>query len=190
MIQPKFRKDLGRLGSENGQTMLMVLLILSIFLLGAIAFSVDYANGYFHRQNAQDAADAACTAGIMDLLANASGNTLGAFPTGSPPAAFQCSANSGAAACQYAARNGYSASGLTANTPSSEVQISFPGSVPGYVPPPNTLAPTPFLQVDVTDRMGVGFAGLITGQRTVDVSAHAVCALQQAHAPVPIIVLN
>src|SRR5215475_8627541 len=127
MIQRNFRTDLRRISSESGQTAVVVLLILGIFLLGAVAFSVDYSNGYFHRQNAQGAADAACTAGIMDLLANASGNTLGAFPAGSPPAAFQCSANTSVAACQYAARNGYSSPGLTANTPSNDVQISFPG---------------------------------------------------------------
>lgn len=187
MISGKFSRNLG---PQSGQTLLVVLLVLGLFLLGAVAFSVDYSNGYFHRQNAQSAADAACTAGIMDILANATGNALGAFPAGSPPAAFQCSANTGVAACQYAARNGYSSPGLTANTPSNDVQISFPGAVPGYTPPPNALAPTPFLQVDVTDRMGVGFAGLITGKRTVDVAGHAVCALQQAKAPVPIIVLN
>src|SRR5258708_7896669 len=108
MIQCKFVNRHMERHSEAGQTLLMTVLILGIFLLGAVAFSTDYANGYFHRQNAQDAADAACTAGIMDLLANAQGNSLGGFPVGSPPATFQCSANSGAAPCQYAARNGYS----------------------------------------------------------------------------------
>src|SRR6266700_2387747 len=146
MIQQRFRKN-NR--SESGQTFVLVLLILGIFLLGMVAFSVDYANAFFHRQNAQGAADAACTAGIMDLLANATGNALGNFPPGSPPAAFQCSANNTAAACQYAALNDYSAPGLTANTPSNDVRVSFPASIPGITPPPGTLAPTPFIQVDV-----------------------------------------
>src|ERR1051326_3094670 len=127
--------------SESGQSIMMVLLALGIFLLGAVAFSVDYANAYFHRQMSQDAADAACTAGIMDLLANAQGNSLGNFPAGSPPATFQCSGNSTAAPCQYAALNGYSAPGLTANSASNDVQISFPGSVTGVAAPPTTLAP-------------------------------------------------
>src|SRR5947207_2615154 len=156
---------------ESGQTLVLTLLILGIFLLGAVAFTTDYANGFFHRQNAQDAADAACTAGIMDLLANAQGNSLGNFPTSpaSPPNSFLCSNASTAAPCQYAALNGYSAPGLTANAPSNDVQISFPSSVTGFTPPPTTLAAYPFLQVDLTDRIGVGFAGLITGNKTVDV---------------------
>ena len=189
MISLFFRRS-SKASAESGQSIAMVLLVLGTFLLGAVAFSVDYANAYFHRQMAQDAADAACTAGIMDLLANASGNSLGNFPAGSPPATFQCSGNTGAAPCQYAAQNGYATPGLTANTPSNEVQISFPGTVTGVTPPPNSLAAYPFLQVDLTDRVGLGFSGLITGQRTVDVGAHAICALQQAKAPVPIIVLN
>lgn len=187
MIRHSFRK---MNTPQSGQTTVLVLTVLGIFLLGLVAFAVDYAHAYYRRQNAQGAADAACTAGIMDLLANSTGNSLGNFPTGSPPAAFQCSANTTTAACKYAALNGYSAVGLTANTPSDDVKISFPSSVPGITPPPSGLAPTPFLQVDVTDRSPTWFAGLVTGSRTVDVGAKAVCALQQAKAPVPIIVLN
>jgi len=168
----------------------MVLMVLGIFLLGAVAFSVDFANAYFHRQNAQGAADAACTAGIMDLLANAQGNSLGNFPAGSPPAAFQCSTQTAAAPCQYASLNGYSTAGLTANTPSNDIQISFPGTVAGVTAPPSAQAPFPFMQVNLTDRVGLGFSGMITGNRTMDVGAQAVCALQEAKAPVPIIVLN
>jgi len=181
--------------SESGQTIALVLLILGIFLLGVVAFSIDYSNAYFHRQTAQVAADSACTAGIMDLLANAQGNTLGNFPASpaSPPNAFLCSANTTAprpAPCEYAALNGYPASGLVAGAASNEVSISFPGAISGVTPPPNSLAPYPFLQVDVTDRIPTWFAALVSSQRTLDVGAKAVCALQQAHAPVPIIVLN
>jgi Flp pilus assembly protein TadG len=175
---------------ESGQTLAMVVLVLGIFLMGAVAFSVDYSNVYFHRQNAQNAADAACTAGVMDLLANSQGNTLGNFPANSPPNSFQCSSNTTAAPCKYATLNGYSTPGLSAGTPSNDVRISFPSSVPGVTPPPSSLAAYPFLQVDVTDRVPTWFAGLVSGGRTVDVGARAICALQQAHAPVPIIVLN
>src|SRR6476620_3343942 len=132
--------------SESGQTIAMVLLVLGIFLLGVVAFSVDYSNAYFHRQTAQVAADAACTAGSVDLLDNAPGNTLGNFPTSpaSPANTFLCSANSTAAPCKSAALNGYGAPGLTANAASNEVRISFPGSVPGVTPPPGSWLQTRF----------------------------------------------
>jgi hypothetical protein len=184
VIEPNIRRR------QSGQSIAMVLMVLGIFLLGAVAFSVDFANAYFHRQNAQGAADAACTAGIMDLLANAQGNTLGNFPAGSPPATFQCSANPTSAPCQYAALNGYSTTGLTANTPSNDVQVSFPGAVTGVTAPPSAQAPFPFMQVNLTDRVGLGFSGMITGNRTMDVGAQAICALQEDKSPVPIIVLN
>jgi hypothetical protein len=184
------RTETKRNPPESGQSIAMVLMVLGIFLLGAVAFSVDFANAYFHRQSAQGAADAACTAGIMDLLANAQGNSLGNFPAGSPPATFQCSANPTSAPCQYAALNGYSTSGLVANTPSNDLQVSFPGAVAGVTAPPSAQAPFPFMQVNLTDRVGLGFSGMITGKSTMDVGAQAICALQEDKSPVPIIVLN
>ena len=62
------REARSRLGSERGQTSIIVILALSVFLLGAIGFAVDIANLWFHRQSAQNAADAACTASAMDML--------------------------------------------------------------------------------------------------------------------------
>ena len=183
---------------EAGQTITLVLLGLGLFLLGAVGIAVDVSNWWFHRQMAQGAADAACTAGVMDLLANATNGTSVGFPGGSPPAAFQCSQNTTKATCQYAALNGYNSGGLTANTPSNDVFVSFPGSVPGLNvcgpsnPPPCVPASvgSPFIEVVVRDRVPTTFTGLIRGKRTVDVAASAVCGVIQSTAPVPIIVLN
>jgi len=84
------------------QALVFMVLALGLFLLGAGALSVDMSNLWFHRQAAQNAADAACTAGAMDLLW---------MPRAAPPspgfvngAAFNCSVGSTAAPCQYAAR--------------------------------------------------------------------------------------
>src|SRR2546430_17513627 len=52
-----------RLRSDGGQVTITVVLAMGIFLLGAMGFAVDMANLWFHRQSAQIAADAACTAG-------------------------------------------------------------------------------------------------------------------------------
>ena len=83
-----------------------MVLALSMFLLGAGALCVDMSNLWFHRQAAQNAADAACTAGAMDLLVDAQGGATGhqGFVNGT---AFNCTAGSTAAPCQYAAKNGY-----------------------------------------------------------------------------------
>ena len=53
---------------EAGQSILLIVLALGLFLLGAVAFAVDMGNLWWHRQQAQRAADAACLAGAMDAL--------------------------------------------------------------------------------------------------------------------------
>ena len=56
---------------EAGQALLLFILVLGLFLLGALCFALDLTNLWFHRQAAQTAADSACTAGAMDLLVGA-----------------------------------------------------------------------------------------------------------------------
>jgi putative Flp pilus-assembly TadE/G-like protein len=186
---------------QAGQTTTLVLLALGLFLLGAVGLAVDVSNWWFHRQMAQGAADAACTAGVMDLLSNASsGGSFGNFPNGSPPAGFSCSSATTSAVCKYAALNGYAGAGLTANTPGDDVEVSFPSSVPGLKvcgptnPPPcipaTTVIANPFIEVVVRDRVQTSFTGLLSGSHTADVAGSAVCGVLQATAPVPIIVMN
>ena len=105
----RWRKTAQR-SSESGQALVFLVLALSITFLGAAALSVDMSNLWFHRQAAQNAADAACTAGAMDLLVDAQGGATGhqGFVNGT---AFNCTAGSAAIPCQYAAKNGYNSSG-------------------------------------------------------------------------------
>src|SRR5579875_1268043 len=177
----------GRFSSESGQASVFVVLALGLFLLGAIGGAVDIANLWFHRQAAQTAADAACTAGAMDMLAQAEGSPSYSWITGKTS---DCKGTTNVAPCQYAALNGYDGSGLIAQTPSNKVALSYPASVSGVTTPPAGLAPTPFLQVNITDRVKVFFLGMLSGNKTMDVGAKAVCGLVQAKSPVPIIVLN
>src|SRR5260370_11128204 len=88
---------------QAGQTTTIVALALGLFLLGVAGLAVDVTNWVFHRQMAQGAADAACTPGVMDLVAGASSGaaSFGNFPTGSPPAPFLCSASSTTLAREY-----------------------------------------------------------------------------------------
>ncbi len=179
-----------RCSAEGGQTTILVILVLGLVLLGALGLGIDFSNAHYHRQWAQAAADSACVAGAMDLLVNAQGNSLGGFPAGSPPAKFTCAEAPTSAVCQYAQLNGYDGSGRVAGRASSDVLITFPGAVTGVTAPPASLAPTPFIRVNVLDRMSLGFAGLLMGRTSMDVAATATCGLQQANSPVPIIVLN
>src|SRR5437867_4158334 len=186
---------------EKGQVTVFVLLVLGIFLLGFIGFAVDMTNVWFHRQSAQGATDAACQAGIMDVLEIAQGTLLPSPGPGfTPGTAFDCSGSSAATPCWYASKNGFSGTGLVANTDSNDVAVSFPSSNPALPPcsstlttnciPPASVAPFPFLEVDLTDRFRLTFASLISGQKTMDVKAKSVCALVLVQVPTPIIIMN
>ena len=172
--------------SEAGQAILFVVLALGIFLLGAVALSVDISNLWFHRQAAQNAADAACTAGAMDLLVDAQGGATG-HQGFAPGTGFSCSAGSSASPCQYAALNGYD--GATGN----QIDVSFPTTVPGVsssVTPPGGMAPNAFMRVDVLDHVQTYFSGMLSGNATQDIRAFAVCGLVLAQSPIPLLVLD
>lgn len=186
MITSRWRKT-GRRPSESGQALAFLVFAFAFVLLGAAAFSVDMGNLWFHRQATQNAADAACTAGAMDLLVDAQGGATGhqGFTNGT---AFNCTTTSTAAPCQYAAKNGYNSDGT-----GNQVSVSFPGSVPG-VPstavPPTGLAPNAFMRVDVTDNVQTYFSGLLSGSRTQTVRAFAVCGVVLVNSPIPLLVLS
>src|SRR5579864_6755120 len=185
---------------EKGQAAIFLLLALGLFLIGGIGLAVDMSNLWMHRQSSQNAADAACTAAAMDLVSDGGGATnAGGF---TPGTAFKCSAagsgSSGPAPCQYAAFNSYNATGLTSGSPSTEVSVDFPSSVPGVSNISSSVAvgiapsvpANPFVRVTVTDRIQSFFIGLLSGQRTMDVGAFASCGAVLANAPIPILVLD
>src|SRR5436190_19617202 len=76
MNQNRWRKTAHRRW-ESGQALVFLVLALAIVFLGAGALSVDMSNLWFHRQAAQNAADATCVAGAMDLLVGAQGGATG-----------------------------------------------------------------------------------------------------------------
>src|SRR5713101_220184 len=111
--------------SEAGQATIFVLLVLGVFLLGALCFAFDLSNMWYHRQAAQTAADAACAAGAMDILVDAEGGATGhqGFTLGTD---YSCTTSSTDSVCSYAAKNGYD-SNTTA--PGNLVSVSFPATV-------------------------------------------------------------
>ena len=173
---------------DNGQVTALIAFAVSAVLIGLLAFAADMSNLWFHRQTAQDAADAACGAGAMDMLYTVQGTPMGGFTMGSN---FDCASLPTAAPCKYAALNGYRSPGLTAGQASNDVSISFLSSIAGVQGAPRAIAGDfPFMQVDVADRVPVFFAGLVTGSRYQDVHAVARCGLVLPPGPGPIMVLN
>src|SRR5271156_2729060 len=113
---------------ESGQAAVAFILMLGTFLLGVLAFGVDLTNIWFHRQAAVAAADAACQAGAMDMLATNAGMTLTStgFTAGT---SSNCVSSSSATMCAYAKFNGYNGTGLVSNAVSNSVSWAFPSSV-------------------------------------------------------------
>ncbi|HET9400811.1 MAG TPA: pilus assembly protein TadG-related protein [Candidatus Acidoferrales bacterium] len=173
---------------ESGQAMVFVLLALGTFLIAAVAFTVDLANLWFHRQTAQTAADAACMAGAMDMLLDANGGATGNQGF-TPGTAFDCSAGGSPAAmpCQYALKNGYNSQNTS---PGNLVSVSFPSSVGGASTPPSSITSNAFMRVDVLEHVQMFFSPLVTGAKTQDVRAFAVCGTILSSAPIPILVLH
>jgi len=167
---------------ESGQSIVFVLLVMGLFLLGALCFAFDLSNMWFHRQAAQSAADAACAAGAMDILVddtNGVTNQGGFTPTAGT--SYSCSSTPTDSVCKYAQMNGY-----TGNV----VKVSFPTAPPGVAAPPAGIAPYTFIRVDIVDHVQTFFAGLLNGGRTADVRAFSTCGVEQATAPIPMLVLD
>jgi Putative Flp pilus-assembly TadE/G-like len=177
---------------EAGQTTVFFVLVLGIFLLGALCLAFDFSNMWFHRQAAQTASDAACAAGAMDILVDAQGGATGhqGFTLGT---AFDCSSTGKplSSVCQYAAKNGYNST-----APGNLVSVSFPttaanGAPPGVsIPPASSAGAFPFIRVDVVDHVQTFFLGLLNGSTRKDVRAFSTCGVELAAAPIPLLVLH
>ena len=170
-----------RCKGEEGQTVVVVALAMSIFLIGAVGLAIDGAHLYAQRQMAQAAADAAAQAGIMSIFAgtyNTVGNPAG-FTTGGT---FICGTTDARTPCAYASQNGF-------NLSNDVVTVSFPAAA--AVPGVNlaTNYPVTLLQVTVQRQVNTTLMGLL-GTSASTIQANAVAAIVQVLAPVPILVTH
>jgi hypothetical protein len=182
-------------GRETGQAMLFIVLGLGLFLIGAMAFAIDLSNMWFNRQSAQTAADAACTAGIMDMLVGA---TNGSMPSGAnftAGTALDCNASPSAAPCSYAALNGFNSSitqsSANSGTLGNNVYVDFPArsSIPSLNFPSLSVAPSALMRVRITSNNPTWFGSLL-GTTKQQNGGSATCAIINATSPIPILVLN
>jgi hypothetical protein len=176
--------------------MLFVLLGLGVFLIGAMAFAIDISNLWFNRQSAQTAADAACTAGAMDLLVDATNGAVnqGGFNTSTSTNPFDCNTSQTPAPCQYATLNGFGSSIARGSTAlGNNVTFDWSPVTPapaGVTAPSATVAPVAFMRVTITDNIPTFFAGMLKGATKQSVRAIAVCGVSESAAPIPILVLD
>ncbi len=174
---------------ESGQAAVSLLIVLSFFLLGTLALAVDFTNIWFHRQAEQAAADAACQAGAMDLLASAGGMSLPAmgFTAGT---ASNCVSSPSATICTYANANGYNGAGLTAGAASNAVSWTFPASVTGVTTPSASMSAHPFLTVTISENVRTFFVSLLKLSAVQQVNVISTCGLVGVKSAAPMLILN
>jgi len=126
-------------GRESGQAIILVVVCLSVFMIGALGLAIDGGQLYAHRQMAQTAADAAAQAGIQSIFNGTNSTSLNPFGTGTSPAAFTCATSDLRTPCVYARYNGFG------GTADDLVTVSFPLAESGV-----TLASDPVAVVRVT----------------------------------------
>jgi hypothetical protein len=163
---------------ERGQSILLVIVGMSIFVIGAVGLAVDGANMYAHRQMAQAAADAAAQAGIMSIY---DGTNTGANAFGTGP--FACTATDARTPCVYAKKNSFGGTGVTG----TGVDVDFPTSAPGV-----NLSGTDavnLIRVAVYRTLNNGLIRFV-GPATSQIKAIGVAAIIDVVAPVPIIVTH
>jgi hypothetical protein len=110
---------------ESGQAVLLLIVGMSIFLIGALGLALDGGQMYAQQQMARAAADAGAQAGILSIYRGTNITASSPFGTGSNPAAFTCSTSDGRTPCFYARLNGFG--GIASDI----VTVSFPTIVPG-----------------------------------------------------------
>jgi len=169
---------------EDGQAAISLVLILGMFALGLLGFGVDLSNVWFHKQAARAAADAACQAGAIDILAgsSSSGTQMGF----TPGTASNCVSTSAATMCSYAAANGYNGAGLIAGAASNAVSWTFPSSVTGVTAnPANT-----YMTVTLSENVRTYFMSLLTRSNVQNINVACTCGVMQVKAAAPMVVLH
>jgi len=175
-----------RASSQKGQTFIIIMMFVGLFLLAMLGVAADYTQVWAHRQMAQGAADAACQAGAADLFLDAvdpsAAGTGGVGSFSWIGNTYDCSPSSTDPVCKYAALNGYN----------TNVHVTFPSSLPGVssLPPAFGTVAHPYIQVTVTDNVPMSFTKMVSSSNTVTITAKAGCGVIPVAVPVPLVILH
>lgn len=167
------------LRNEEGQSIILVVLAMGIFLLGAVGLGFDSSRLYSERQMAQTAADAAAQAAMMSVFDGTNTGTGGAaFSTSK---AFTCGTSDTRTPCVYAAKDGFGA------TSRDTVTVSFPADSTISGVSFSSVDPTNLIQVTVSRNVPTTLMRLL-GASATTATATAEAAIVSVSAPVPILV--
>lgn len=170
---------------KRGQAVLLVVVVMGIFLIGALGLAIDVSQLFGQQQMAQVAADAAAQAAMLSIFQGV--NTVDTNPaafSGAPGTSFTCdSTHLPTTPCKYAQMNGFG-SGDT-------ITVSFsPCALTGGIC--GTVAAGQANQVTVVINRSVSnsLIRMVGGSAFTKIGATAIAACLAVDAPVPILILH
>jgi hypothetical protein len=169
---------------EAGQAIVLTVVGMSLFMLGALGFIIDGSHLYAQRVMAQAAADAAAQAGMMSIFNGTSGAWGGYTGSTASGTAISCSTTgmSTAAACVYArAKNGFNLAGDTVTVIPNPSGVSVTGL--------STADTINLLEVKVQRQVNTTLMGLL-GASSPTISAVGIAAIVQITSPTPILITH
>jgi Flp pilus assembly protein TadG len=169
--------------SEAGQAILLVIVAMSVFLLGAVGLAIDGSHLYAQRQLAQAAADAGAQAGVLSMfdLTNTTGTHAFTATTGS---SFTCATSDAKTPCYFTQTlNGF-------NQASDTVTVSFPtAATAGVSSVAGSTFEDPVIQVTVKRNVPATLMKFL-GWSTIAVQARGTAAIEDVPSAIPIIVTH
>jgi Flp pilus assembly protein TadG len=172
---------------EKGQAVLLVVVAMGIFLIGAMGLAIDVSQLFGNQQMAQVAADAAAQAAMLSIFqgVNTNGATNGTTPafSAAPDTHFTCIANDQRTPCQYAQMNGFG-SGDTITVSFSTCALT--GGICGTVAAGQANQVT----VAISRPVSNSFIRMVGGSAFTRIGATGIAATLAVVTPVPILILH
>lgn len=171
---------------ENGQSVILVVLAMGLFLIGAVGFGFDGSHLYSERVKAQLAADASAQAAMMSVF-DGTYNTGATKFTVSSGGSYTCGSSlpNASTPCIYADKNGFNSSN------GDTVTLSYPSN-PATAAPGVSFAsgyPTVLIQVEVDRNVPTTLMRML-GPTATTVKAIGMAAIVSVDSPIPIIILH
>jgi hypothetical protein len=173
-----------RRNNEKGQAILLVVVAMGIFLVGALGLAIDSAQLFGHRGMAQVAADAAAQAAILSIFNTTNVGTNDFAAT----AAYthDCTTTDAITPCRHARKNGFG------STSDDVVSIDVPTAAAVGLDPASLSGTDPInlIRVTITRHVPTGIIRMLGAADTTDVKAVAVAAILGIEAATPILVTH
>ena len=180
LLQPRSFKH------EEGQSIVLVVLAMGIFLIGAVGLGFDGSHLYSERIRAQLAADAAAQAAMMSVFDGTynTGATKFAVSSGSSYTCGSTLANA-STPCVYADKNGFNSSN------GDTITLSYPSSPSAAAPGVQFASgdPTELIKVEIDRDVPTTLMHLL-GPSAATVKAIGMAAIVSVNSPIPIIVIH